>query len=157
MALLQKPFFFLAPALIVALMVSPVNGQCDFFDFCDRDGDGFVRDHKRCTSCGGEIDCDDQDRDLTTDCSGTDPGAGGVERRFEARLLGNGDDFPPSPPIARESCSTDGPFVHMREGPDIDLVETREVTSWLDDQAFGLGCTVLDKQDNEQFQFYLQG
>ena len=60
---------FLALCLVLAFSVSPVEAQCGPGEFCDRDGDEFFRNHKRCGSCGGPADCDDGFYDLTNDCS----------------------------------------------------------------------------------------
>ncbi len=65
----------LSAALIgfFVLGVAPLAAQqCFIGSFCDRDGDGFIRDHKRCTNCLGPpvLDCDDGVFSSDNDCSG---------------------------------------------------------------------------------------
>ena len=63
----------LAMAVVTLGYVTPLQAQnvCLSGAFCDRDGDGFFKKHKRCEVCGGETDCDDSDSGLTNDCSDT--------------------------------------------------------------------------------------
>lgn len=54
---------------VLMFAVSPVSAarpaECDL-NFCDRDGDGFFKDHKRCalSLCAVAIDCDDSNPDI---------------------------------------------------------------------------------------------
>ena len=55
---------FLALCLVLAFSVSSVEAQlCEEGAFCDRDRDGFFKDHKRCVRMGlcagesAELDC----------------------------------------------------------------------------------------------------
>ena len=68
---------------------SQAQDLCQPGMFCDRDADGFVKDHKRCGECPGEIDCDDDDP--TNDCSG----GGGDDELFTffAELVDNPSPF----------------------------------------------------------------
>jgi len=66
---------FIGLCLALAFSVSPVEAQlCDMGAFCDRDGDGYIKDHRRCTACleaavelGKGLDCDDDDGDVPED------------------------------------------------------------------------------------------
>ena len=72
---------FLALCLVLAFSVSSVEAQlCEEGAFCDRDRDGFFKDHKRCVRMGlcagesAELDCNDNFfSDDNTDCGGGDP------------------------------------------------------------------------------------
>ena len=72
----------MALCVAFAFSVGSVEAQlCGRGDFCDRDRDGFFKDHKRCVGTllctGGDpdlIDCNDNFRsDDNTDCGGGDP------------------------------------------------------------------------------------
>ncbi len=60
---------FIGLCLALAFSVSSVEAEdlpeiCEQMKFCDRDTDGFFKDHKRCTVCGGLIDCNDTDFEI---------------------------------------------------------------------------------------------
>ncbi len=74
--------------LIFAMLmfgVSSVSAQdrCLPSNFCDRDGDTFFKNHKRCDVCGGPTDCDDGFYDPDNDCGG-----GGGEPNLEPCPMG---------------------------------------------------------------------
>ena len=56
--------------LIFAFFAGSGQAQdaCSSGAFCDRDADGFFKNHQRCTACGGTTDCDDSDANLTVFC-----------------------------------------------------------------------------------------
>jgi hypothetical protein len=79
--LLQLMFvtFILAVLMLAVIPVSaaPPPVGCYAGSFCDQDSDEYIRDHKKCTECGGEVkDCDDSVTDPTNTCDG-DPSDGG--------------------------------------------------------------------------------
>ena len=61
----------LAVAVFALGYATPLEAQdfCGSGAFCDRDGDGHVKDHKRCASCSLPTDCDDSDANLTLVCA----------------------------------------------------------------------------------------
>ena len=64
----------LAVAVFALGYAAPLQADdlvCDVTMFCDRDGDGAIKDHKRCDHCSGEPDCDDSDGDVSSDCADT--------------------------------------------------------------------------------------
>jgi len=81
----------MALCLALVFSVSSVEAQdltiCMGFNFCDRDDDGWIRDHGKCRDClemaamaGKGIDCDDSDPDEATGglpCDGGEEGPGG--------------------------------------------------------------------------------
>ena len=68
---------FLALCLVLAFSVSPVEAQCGPGEFCDRDGDEFIRDHRKCSCPGGQgPDCDDNNPEVPDPIACDDGGAG---------------------------------------------------------------------------------
>ena len=66
---------FSAVCLALVFSVSSVEAQiCDPGAFCDRDGDTFIRDHRKCMECFGEIDCDDSASSNVNSCVDVDSG-----------------------------------------------------------------------------------
>ena len=63
----------LAIAVMTLGYATPLQAQdvCGSTAFCDRDGDGFFKDHNRCAVCGGETDCDDSDANELNVCADT--------------------------------------------------------------------------------------
>jgi len=64
----------MALCLALALTSSPVEAQiCARGEFCDRDGDQFFKDHRRCVECLETInpvpDCDDSDNSDENNCA----------------------------------------------------------------------------------------
>ena len=94
---------FSALCLALAFSVSPVEGQtiCMGGNFCDRDVDGWIRDHKRCTDCleaalmaGRGIDCDDSFSEEETGghpCDGGDEDTTSGKKDFALRMTFNDD------------------------------------------------------------------
>ncbi len=72
---------FLALCLVLAFSVSPVEARCGQGEFCDRDGDGLIKQHTKGQRCEGEPDCDD-----TNVCDGTE---GEVDHRYAVRFDGS--------------------------------------------------------------------
>ena len=71
--ILTRLIFVTSVLATLVFAVSPVSAQvCVEGNFCDRDGDTFIRDHKKCDSCGGTIDCDDAVSDPANDCESGD-------------------------------------------------------------------------------------
>jgi len=62
--------------LALAFSISPLQAQkvCEPFNFCDKDGDGWIKEHRKCNQCVDPaplgLDCDDNDPGLTDNCSG---------------------------------------------------------------------------------------
>ena len=75
-----------AACLVLVFGAGLVSAQtvCAAGEWCDRDGDGFFRDHRRCRDCLGADppDCDDNDAELTTTCDG------GTALAYTAKLTG---------------------------------------------------------------------
>jgi hypothetical protein len=85
---------FITIVLIMPIFLAgsaTAQSQCAAFGFCDRDGDGFFKSHKRCGACGGVTDCDDSTHD-PDNCSGSGEG---------------GDDAPNPYNLARASFATE--------------------------------------------------
>ena len=63
-----------AIAVVSLGYVTPLQAQtiCDMGAFCDRDLDGFPRDHQKCDMCPGQRDCDPSTSSETNVCTGTD-------------------------------------------------------------------------------------
>ncbi len=61
-----------AACLVLVFGAGLVSAQsiCDAGSFCDGDGDGFIRDHRRCRGCPGERDCDDSVYNEDNICDG---------------------------------------------------------------------------------------
>ena len=65
-------------ALAIAFSISSLQAQtaCEPLNFCDKDGDGWIREHRKCNRCVNPepegIDCDDSNPLLTQNCSGTE-------------------------------------------------------------------------------------
>ncbi len=65
----------LAMAVMTLGYVTPLQAQssiCEQGAFCDRDLDGFPRDHQKCDMCTGQRDCDPSTSSETNVCTGTD-------------------------------------------------------------------------------------
>ena len=72
---ISLPLMFVTFVMAVLVFaVSPVSAQdaqlCDGLNFCDRDDDTYIRDHKKCRHCDPQepLDCDDNDQDFSNDC-----------------------------------------------------------------------------------------
>ena len=95
----KKRWVLILMALCLALVfsVSSVEAQdiCFKGEFCDRDEDGFPKDHNRCVECLGvfetEFDCDDSDNSDENDCAEIESGT-----TFSVVLLEPAE--PPDPP-----------------------------------------------------------
>ena len=74
---------FVALCLVLAFSVSPVEARCGRGEFCDRDGDGLIKQHHKCQRCAGEPDCDDSD-DMSV-CDGTE---GEVDHKYAVMIVG---------------------------------------------------------------------
>jgi len=63
---ISLPLMFVTFVMAVLVFaVSPVSAQdlCIGGNFCDRDDDTYIRDHKKCDGCEGITDCDDSNPD----------------------------------------------------------------------------------------------
>ena len=71
---ISLPLMFVTFVMAVLVFtVSPVSAQdfdlCIGLNFCDRDDDTYIRDHKKCRHCETEepSDCDDNDQNFSND------------------------------------------------------------------------------------------
>ena len=58
-------------ALVAGSAPSAAEELCNPGFFCDRDGDGYVKSHKRCSACNLPVDCNDDVYDPDNECGGS--------------------------------------------------------------------------------------